>query len=199
MLITRPAGDADFVVVARLLEELGRDALTPEHEPVFRERYWRHLRRPDVGTLVAEFDGIVVGVLVLEFRERLSRPGREAWFPDLVAAGSARGQGIGKALLLRAFALSREAGCYQLTLETGYQREVAQALYRSVGMTDRGLYMDIDLTRLEHSLLEPMASTPATAEQLNAKTRVDQTGGAQSRLDPLRLEPSNLDPSNLDP
>jgi GNAT superfamily N-acetyltransferase len=51
-----------------------------------------------------------------------------------------RGAGAGKALLQRAFELARERGCWSVTLESGYQREVAHQLYRSAGMVDEGLY-----------------------------------------------------------
>ena len=136
---------SDFPAVARLLAEMGREAVTPESEGIFRERFARHVQRPEVASLVAEVDGEVVGFCSLEFRERLNRKQREAWIPDLVVTEGQRGQGHGKALLHGAFEVAREAGCYHLTLETGYARKIAHQLYRGVGMVDGGMFMGYDL------------------------------------------------------
>ena len=38
----------------------------------------------------------------MEFRERLNRPNREAWIPDLIVTERSRGRGLGRALLLAA-------------------------------------------------------------------------------------------------
>ncbi|HEY8476285.1 MAG TPA: GNAT family N-acetyltransferase [Chloroflexota bacterium] len=144
--LVRRAEARDFEPVARLLEELGRGALTPAVEPVYRERYLRHLSRPDTASLVAEVDGVVVGFLGLEFRERLNRLAWEAWIPDLIVAAPYRGRGVGKALLLRAFEAARAAGCSRVVLESGHARTVAHRLYRSVGMVERGIYLDLLLS-----------------------------------------------------
>jgi GNAT superfamily N-acetyltransferase len=146
--LVRRAEERDFEPVARLLEELGRGALTPTTEPVYRERY---LSRPDTASLVAEVDGVVVGFLGLEFRERLNRPAWEAWIPDLIVAAPYRGRGVGKALLLRAFDVARAAGCYRVLLESGHARTVAHHLYRSVGMVERGIFLDLLLSEATSS------------------------------------------------
>ena len=92
----------DFLAVSPLLPELGRGELNSASEPIFRERYARHIGRADTASLVAEEDGQVVGVLSMEFRERLNRPNREAWIPDLTVTERSRGRGLGRALLLAA-------------------------------------------------------------------------------------------------
>ncbi len=62
---------------------------------------------------MAEEDGQVVGVLSMEFRERLNRPNREAWIPDLIVTERSRGRGLGRALLLAAFEIAQQHGCYR--------------------------------------------------------------------------------------
>ena len=98
----RHAEPRDFLAVSPLLPELGRGELNSASEPIFRERYARHIGRADTASLVAEEDGQVVGVLSMEFRERLNRPNREAWIPDLTVTERSRGRGLGRALLLAA-------------------------------------------------------------------------------------------------
>lgn len=141
----RFAEPGDFEAVSRLLEELGRPAVPPEAEPAAREVYLHHIRRPDTASLVAEVEGRVVGFMSLEFRHRLNHTRPQAWIPDLIVTESARGLGIGKALLQRGFELARERNCWSITLESGYHRKVAHQLYRSAGMRDEGLYFRLHL------------------------------------------------------
>lgn len=141
----RPALADDFDAVAALLAELGRPALTGETRMPTQSVYERHLARPDTASLVAEWDSVAVGFLSLEFRERLNRMQSQAWIPDLIVTDSARGRGVGRALLERAFLRARERGCWGVTLESGYARQVAHQLYRAAGMTDGGLYFSLEL------------------------------------------------------
>ena len=141
----RPATADDFEAVARLLAELGRPAVTPETERAARDVYLRHIRRPDTASLVAEVDSQVVGFMSLEFRDRLNQTRPQAWIPDIIVTESARGLGIGKALLLRGIELARQRGCWSVVLDSGYSRQVAHQLYRSVGMRDEGLFFQLRL------------------------------------------------------
>jgi GNAT superfamily N-acetyltransferase len=136
----RRANEMDFQAVARLLGELGRPALTPETDRPAHEVYLRHVTRPDTASLIAEVEGEAVGFLSLEFRERLNRTTLQAWIPDLIVTEAHRGTGAGKALLLHAFDMARHRGCWAVTLESGFQREVAHAFYEGLGMTRDGYY-----------------------------------------------------------
>lgn len=139
-VIVRMAANADFDAVATLLAELGRPALTEETRADARAVYERHVGRSDTASMVAEVGGRVVGFVSLEFRDRLNRTAPQAWIPDLIVTESARGMGAGKALLLRAFDVSRERGCWSVTLESGYSRKVAHQLYRDAGMVEEGVF-----------------------------------------------------------
>ncbi|MDQ2799940.1 MAG: GNAT family N-acetyltransferase, partial [Armatimonadota bacterium] len=100
----RPIGADDFEAVSALLAELGRPTLSDETRADAQRFYERHLARPDTASLLAELDGAAVGFMSLEFRERLNRTTPQAWIPDLIVTPSARGRGVGRALLERGFA-----------------------------------------------------------------------------------------------
>ncbi len=141
----RPATAHDFAAVARLLAELGRPTLTAETEGSAHAVYSRHLARKDTASLVAECDGVVVGFLSLEFRDRLNQVRPQAWIPDLIVTPSYRRHGIGQALLDAAFARARERGCWGITLESGSHRKDAHRLYLRVGMEDAGKFFNYPL------------------------------------------------------
>lgn len=81
----------------------------------------------------------------LEFRERLNHERLWPWIPDLIVIARARGQGAGRALVAQGIELARAQGCRSVTLESGYQRKAAHALYRANGMRDEGLYFCLHL------------------------------------------------------
>jgi len=142
----RPAEPGDFEAVASLLAELGRPALSPSTREAAQEVYLRHVERPDASSLVAEADdGTLVAFISLEFRDRLNRVRPQAWVPDLIVTSAARGTGAGRALLVRAFEVAREHGCYELTLESGWAREVAHRFYETAGMSKDGYFFTFPL------------------------------------------------------
>jgi GNAT superfamily N-acetyltransferase len=141
----RPVAEGDFEAVAALLAELGRPRLTDETRGPAREVFLSHAARSDTASLLAEEEGRLVGFISLEFRDRLNQVSTQAWIPDLIVTDAARGRGAGRALLQKAFELARARGCWSVTLESGYQRQVAHQLYRSAGMTQDGFYFTLRL------------------------------------------------------
>lgn len=137
----RLARTEDFERVTELLEILGRDVVTPDTEAECRRVFDAQVAEEDSGPLVVQDDsGAVIACCSLHFRPRLNRPRPDAWIPDLVVDPAARRQGAGRALLEEAERLARERGCWQLTLESGYQRREAHRLYDSFGMANEGYY-----------------------------------------------------------
>ncbi|MBD2464149.1 GNAT family N-acetyltransferase [Oscillatoria sp. FACHB-1407] len=49
-----------------------------------------------------------------------------------------RNQGIGKAMMQKALQLSKEAGCYKVTLSSNVKRDRAHAFYESLGFKQHG-------------------------------------------------------------
>ena len=139
-LSVRPAEAGDFLPVTALLTELGRPALTPETSDAVESVYQRHLADPNTASLVAQIGSEIVGFLSLVFREHLNFVHPQGWIPDLIVTESARGQGVARALLERAFAEAKAHGCDRLRLESGYQRTAAHKAYEAVGMTNGGYY-----------------------------------------------------------
>jgi len=137
----RAARSGDFERVTELLEILGRAEVTAATEPECRRVFEAQVAEAGSGPIVVEDDsGRIVACCSLHFRPRLNRPVPDAWIPDLIVDPAARRQGAGRALLTEAQRLARERGCWQLTLESGYQRKEAHVMYEAFGMTNEGYY-----------------------------------------------------------
>lgn len=136
----RPATVQDWPQVAGLLVELGRDVSpSATSNPSFVIRFGGHLARREARTLVARAAGErLVGLLDMEFRQRLGHPRPQAWVNDLVVTESARGCGVGAALLAEAERLAEARGCFRMSLETANWREATHRFYEREGWTDNG-------------------------------------------------------------
>lgn len=145
-LSIRRVAAQDFEAAAGLLAELGRPVVTPATRAVIEAIFLEHVADPRVGSLIAERDGVVVGLLTLHFRSRLNEPRLEAYVPDLIVTEREHGQGVATGLFQRAVELAREQQCHRLMLESGYQRHRAHRFYLREGMTDAGKYFVIKLT-----------------------------------------------------
>ncbi len=135
----RSAGPGDFPDVTRLLEQLGRPAVTPRTRTRCQEIYAAQLDDPDCDHLVAVTDrDAVIGFCSLHFRARLNNAAPQAWIPDLFVEERSRGAGVARALLAEAERRARARGCSNLTLESGHQRAAAHLLYAAAGMEETG-------------------------------------------------------------
>ncbi len=136
-IVVREAKTDDWPAVAGLLAELGRpDVRGLEDEGWHGERFADYLARPDTVALLADVDGQIAGFLDLEFRQRLNFRTPQAWIPDLVVSEAQRGRGVGAALMARAEELSRERGCWGMTLESATWRKDAHRFYLREGYAD---------------------------------------------------------------
>jgi GNAT superfamily N-acetyltransferase len=134
MTIVRPARPDDWPRVAALLVELGRGvAAGTAHDATHRMQFAGHLRRLDSVTLVAESDGVVVGVVDMEYHQRLGDHRPQARVNDLTVTEGSRGRGVGRALLDRAEELARKRGCFRMSLVTAAWRDPAIAFYQRQG------------------------------------------------------------------
>ena len=92
-----------------------------------------------LGALVASGDTDVLlggdtGVVVLRYRPSLWSEADEASLAELWVDPSARGRGLGRALLRAALERARERGCDYLELATSEEDREARALYESEGL-----------------------------------------------------------------
>ncbi|HEX7603307.1 MAG TPA: GNAT family N-acetyltransferase [Polyangiaceae bacterium] len=85
---------------------------------------------PECDELVAEVEGIVVGVVLVE-----PLGDHEGWISKLFVTEAARGRGVGRALLAAAVARARERGWTALGLRTRTVFHAAISLYESTGWT----------------------------------------------------------------
>jgi len=133
------ASPDDWPSVAGLLVELGRGvAAGTAEDPTHRQSFAGHLRQLGHVTLVAELDHELVGVIDMEYHQRLGDHRPQARVNDVVVTERARGAGVGTELLRRAEALARKRGCFRMALVTAGWREKSIAFYRREGWHDYG-------------------------------------------------------------
>lgn len=95
------------------------------------------------------------GVCQLRFRRGLWRAGIDCLLEDLFVEESARGSGLGRALVAAAREQAISRGARRMELDVNERNPAALALYRSFGFTTesaafdggRDLYMQVDLPR----------------------------------------------------
>jgi GNAT superfamily N-acetyltransferase len=99
----RHAQPDDWPAVADLLTELRRGvARGTADDTTHRLQFAGHIRQIEHVTLVAENGGDVLGVIDMEYHQRLGDHRPQARVNDLVVTERTRGGGIGTALLSRA-------------------------------------------------------------------------------------------------
>jgi GNAT superfamily N-acetyltransferase len=146
-VVVRAARPADWPAVAGLLVELGRGvAAGTAEDPTHRLQFDGHLRRLDSVTLVASLRDDVVGVVDMEYHQRLGDHRPQARVNDLVVTERVRQGGIGRALLAAAEELARKRGCFRMGLVTATWREDAMAFYEDQGWHGYGRWFVKPLT-----------------------------------------------------
>ena len=140
----RFARPEDWPAVAGLLVELGRGvAAGTADDTTHQMQFTGHLRRIDSVTLVAEdpgSPGLVLGVVDMEYHQRLGDHRPQARVHDLVVTETARGRGVGRVLLSRAEDLARKRGCFRMALVTAGWREASLSFYTKEGWASYGAW-----------------------------------------------------------
>lgn len=135
----RLAQPDDWPAVAGLLVELGRGvAAGTAEDPTHRLQFVGHLRQIEHVTLVAADGEDVLGVIDIEYHQRLGDHRPQARVNDLVVTERARGRGVGTSLLTRAEELARKRGCFRMALVTAGWREQTIAFYEREGWANYG-------------------------------------------------------------
>jgi GNAT superfamily N-acetyltransferase len=140
----RFARPEDWPAVAGLLVELGRGvAAGTADDTTHQMQFTGHLRRIDSVTLLAEdpgSPGLVLGVVDMEYHQRLGDHRPQARVHDLVVTETARGRGVGRALLSGAEDLARKRGCFRMALVTAGWREDSVSFYAKEGWANYGAW-----------------------------------------------------------
>ena len=115
--------------LGRLLPQLSPRLGTPSEELLRRM-----LDHPATALFVAGTEEDLVGTLTLVWYDVPS--GRKAWIEDVVVDAAARGQGVGRALVLAARDFAAQIGADRLLLTSNPRRTAARALYRKCGFNE---------------------------------------------------------------
>jgi ribosomal protein S18 acetylase RimI-like enzyme len=132
--LVRLATPDDAADVARLMAAFrdwqGRDE--PKDASI-EESVRRLLADPDTEYLLG--GDPPAGVLQLRFRHSVWTGTDDAHLEDLFVDASARGSGLGRALVDAALERARERGCARIELDANERNDPAVALYESVGFS----------------------------------------------------------------
>lgn len=154
-MIIRPAEKRDIPRIHELLgqilrlhAELRPDVFRSDREKFTPDELAKMLKRKDRPAFVAEEDGVCVGYALCEIKEpkipqMLKR--RVLYLDDLCVDESARGKGIGRALVEFLLGCAREIGADSLELNVWECNADAVAFYERVGFKTQCRHMEIPL------------------------------------------------------
>ncbi len=95
--------------------------------------------------LVAEMDGLVVGMINFSMRRTALHPGPSALIDELVVDRNRRGQGIGRLLIDAALSEARLAGCCEIEVSTEKSHHGARRFYGNCGFDEDAVLLEKDL------------------------------------------------------
>lgn len=130
-MLVRLAQPGDAAAVAGLFRQLGYPSTIDEVRGRLIER-----GGDSVWAQVAEIDGNVAGIIVVNLIAPLHVAGRWALVSALVTDETTRSAGIGAALLAAAERFAREQGCSRVELSSSERRTRAHAFYRQNGFEE---------------------------------------------------------------
>ncbi len=137
-VLFRDARESDLPAIVAMLADddlgRGREAAGKALSSCYLQAFAELQASPANRVVVAEQGGTVIGCLQLTFIPGLARQGARRGLIEAVrVAASARGGGIGEAMIGHAIALAGEAGCRLVQLTSDKRRDRAHAFYRRLG------------------------------------------------------------------
>lgn len=123
----RPAVANDAAAIARLLDQLGY----PSDASEIPQRLERMREHPGTTVFVAEQRGEPVGVVTVHLVPSLHTSEPVAWLTALVVEESARGTGVGSALVKRAEEWAKRNGATHISLTSHLRRKEAHEFYKT--------------------------------------------------------------------
>jgi ribosomal protein S18 acetylase RimI-like enzyme len=142
-LLIRDAVPGDELTIVGLIQELG--AASGYESPVHEEHAAQYLASPGCGVLLAEEGGEAVGLLSYSIRFDLFHAANSCLIDELVVREGHRGRGIGGVLLDEVIRRAASAGCVEVSVTTMPDNEAAQALYRSHGLVEEAVFLEMHL------------------------------------------------------
>ena len=142
----RGATKSDTAQILDLLYQLGRPKpQTKSAKSVFEKLILQYLKDEDKKILVAELDGVLVGMISIVFVKRLNQTNLELYVPELVVLESHRNIGIGKSLINHCIKIAKKKNCFRIRLESGHKRKKAHKFYDSLGFDQYAKTYKLDL------------------------------------------------------
>ncbi len=133
--LVRPAVWADRAAILHLVATMGgHDDVTGYADPL--RELGSLLRDSNARTIVADIDGRVRGVAVVQARSSLTSDRRIAWLGGFAVDETVRGSGIGAAMLVAIDAAARDLGCTTIDLQSSAVRTRAHDFYRKNGFVE---------------------------------------------------------------
>ena len=139
----RKCTGADFEQVSSLLDQLWPNKA--QNRSKLRGAYDRALASTAQRYLCAIDQGDLVGFCSVSFKNSLWQEGPLANIDELVVAETARGQGIGSALLDAVIDVARKIGCTRIELDSAFQRTEAHEFYEHKGFEKRAFLFTMAL------------------------------------------------------
>jgi ribosomal protein S18 acetylase RimI-like enzyme len=132
----REAGSADAREIGRLLDAFNREFDDPTPGPSkLAERIEQLIEAGDTAVLLGGSGPD--GVAVLRFRPSIWSERLECYLAELYVVPDRRRQGLGRALMHKAFDVAIGRGADYMDLNTSEADVAARALYESLGFSDR--------------------------------------------------------------
>lgn len=138
----RQAQEGDLTAILDLYRQPemdGKDVLSiKEASKVFK----RISRYPNYKFYIARdvLTQVVVGVFALLVMDNLGHHGSpSAIVEGVCVAESVKNQGVGRLMMIKAIEISKQAGCYKVSLSSNQHREGAHAFYQRLGFKQHGL------------------------------------------------------------
>jgi GNAT superfamily N-acetyltransferase len=125
---------ADAPGVAPLLGQLGY----PSQAGSLPDRMARMALERQAIVVVAELDGRIAGLAAAQIHYAIQADEPQAWLMVLVVDETARGAGVGKALVAHVEAWARREGAHKISLPTHTRRESAHRFYEHLGYVKTG-------------------------------------------------------------
>jgi ribosomal protein S18 acetylase RimI-like enzyme len=127
------ADQADAALEAAVAELIPQ--LSSSSPPPTRAQLRRIIEDPATTLLLAQSDGVVVGMLTLAIF--MIPTGVRAWIEDVVVDDESRGAGVANILVHAALGRAEKAGARTVDLTSRPDREAANRLYVRLGFTRR--------------------------------------------------------------
>lgn len=164
----RAMRDGDLDAVAILCGQLGY----PSSVAQVGERFKTLDGRRNHKLLVADCDGEIVG-WIHACTDLTVESDLEGQVLGLVVADGRRGQGIGRALMVRAERWIRDRGCRRLRVRSNVVREAAHSFYQGLGyrIAKTQLVFEKKLDREELRLLSPAAAVARSKRRVRQRAR----------------------------